>query len=97
MSKAFIGVCTLELDLGGVDSLKIKRAIIKSLLGRLRQQFNVSASEIADQDEYEVGMIAFAAVSNSAAHANSMMNTIINWIEENWNDGEITDQQIEIL
>ena len=97
MSKAFVGLCTLELDLGGVDSLKVKRAIIKSLLGRLRQQFNVAASEIADQDEYEVGVIAFATLSNSASHANSMVDTIINWIEENWNDGEVTDQKIEIL
>ncbi|MDX2140473.1 MAG: DUF503 domain-containing protein [Chloroflexota bacterium] len=97
MSKATVGLCTLELDLGGVDSLKLKRSIIKSLLARLRNEFNVAAAEIADQDDLERAVIAVAAVSNSNAHANSIMDNIIDWIEENWRDGDIADQQIEIL
>jgi uncharacterized protein YlxP (DUF503 family) len=97
MSKAIIGVCTMELDLGGVDSLKIKRSILNSLFKRLQHQFNLTVAEIADQNEHEVAVIAFAVISNSTAHANSMVNTIVNWIEAEWNDGNVTDQQIEIL
>jgi uncharacterized protein len=95
--KATIGLCTLTLDLGGVDSLKLKRSILKSLFSKLRAEFNIAVAEIADQDELELAIVAFATISNSASHANSMVNNIINWIEGNWNDGEISDQQIEIL
>lgn len=95
--KVNVGLCTLTLDLGGVDSLKLKRSILKSLFTKLRAEFNLTVAEIADQDELELAIVAFATVSNSASHANSMVNTIINWIEQNWNDGEISDQQIEIL
>ena len=90
--KVNVGLCTLTLDLGGVDSLKLKRSILKSLFSKLRAEFKID-----DQDELELAVIAFATVSNSASHANSMVNTIINWIEQHWNDGEISDQRIEIL
>jgi hypothetical protein len=95
--KATIGLCTLTLDLGGVDSLKLKRSILKSHFSKLRAEFNIAVAEIADQDDLELAIVAFATISNSASHANSMVNNIINWIEQYWNDGEISDQQIEIL
>lgn len=97
MSKAVIGLCTLELDLGGVDSLKLKRSIVKSLIARVRQEFNAAAAEIDEQDAHEVAVIAIAVVSNAASHANSMIDKIIDWIEQNAHDVEINDQQIEIL
>ncbi len=95
--KVNVGLCTLTLDLGGVDSIKLKRSILKSLFTKMRAEYNLAVAEIADQDELEIAVVAFATVSNSASHANSMVNNIINWIEQNWNDGEISDQQIEIL
>jgi hypothetical protein len=97
MSRAVIGLVTLELDLSGVDSLKIKRSILKSLFSRLRNEFNVTAAEIDDQDAHEVAVIAVATVSNSSSHANSMIDKIINWIEQNIHDVDISNQQIEIL
>ncbi len=97
MSRAVVGLCTLELDLTGVDSLKQKRSILKSVITRVRSQFNVAAAEVDEQDTHEIAIIAIAAVSNSSAHANSMIDKVIDWIEQNCREIEITDQQIEIL
>jgi hypothetical protein len=36
-----IGVCTIELHLPGVGSLKQKRSIMKPLLARLHNSFNI--------------------------------------------------------
>jgi hypothetical protein len=44
-----IGACSLELHLPGNGSLKGKRQVIKSLLARLRKEFNVSVAEVGAQ------------------------------------------------
>ena len=95
--KVNVGLCTLTLDLGGVDSLKLKRSILKSLFSKLRAEFNIAVAEIDDQDELELAGLAFSPVSNSASHANSMGDTLIHWGAPPWDDGEISDQRIEIL
>ena len=41
-----VGVCHLDLQVQGVGSLKGKRQVMKSLMGRVRSRFNVSISEV---------------------------------------------------
>jgi hypothetical protein len=97
MARAIIGVCTLELEIAAAQSLKDKRAVLQSLLKRLRNQFNIATAEIDDLDSNETAVIAFALVSNSAQHANSVITHVISWIETQGRDVEVVDQTIEIL
>jgi hypothetical protein len=97
MARAIIGVCTLELEIAAAQSLKDKRAILQSLLKRLRNQFNIATAEIDDLDSVEVAVIAFAVVSNSSQHSNSVITHVISWIETHGRDVEVVDQTIEIL
>lgn len=97
MSRAIVGLCTLEIHLYSVDSLKTKRSIIKPLLKRIHTQFHVACAEIAENDSLDNAVIAFVSVSNSAVHQQQIMNTVADWIENNLSDGMITRQTIEIL
>lgn len=97
MTRAVVGLCTLEIHLYGVDSLKAKRSIIKPLLKRIHTQFHVACAEIADNDSLHDATIAFVSVSNSAVHQQQVMNTVADWIEDTLSDGVITKQTIEIL
>ena len=45
-----IGLLTIQMHLHGIGSLKDKRRIVKSLIGRLKSRFNFSVSEVAAQD-----------------------------------------------
>jgi len=45
-----VGVMTAQLHMQGIASLKAKRSIVKGLIGRLKSRFNVSVSEVGDQD-----------------------------------------------
>ena len=85
MPKIIIGLCTVEFDLPGVTTIKDKRSILKSLLARLHNQFNISS------------VIAFTTVTNDSRHANSTISTVLNWIEANYPDALIVNQEIEIL
>jgi len=46
-----IGSCVVELFLHEPCSLKEKRQIIKSLIGRIQSRFNVSIAEVGMQDK----------------------------------------------
>ncbi len=45
-----VGVARITLTFPAAQSLKDKRSVIKSLLARLQNRFNVSAAEVAAQD-----------------------------------------------
>lgn len=97
MPKIILGLCTVEFELAGVTTLKDKRSILKSLLTRLHNQFNISTAEIDYHDTVNASVIAFTLVTNDTRFANQTISTILNWIEANYPDAEIVNQEIEIL
>lgn len=96
-SNALVGLCTFEFYLPGLTSLKDKRSILKSMLSRLHNTFNVSAAEIDENDRHQSAVIAVAVVSNSSRHAQQVLQSIESWIEEHFPDAEIVKRKIEIL
>ncbi len=97
MPKIILGLCTVEFELPGVTTLKEKRSILKSLLTRLHNQFNVSTAEIDYHDAVNASVIAFTLVTNDTRFANQTISTILNWIEAKYPDALIVNQEIEIL
>jgi len=92
-----VGVCTIEFYLPGVSSLKEKRSILKSMLAKLHNTFNVAAAEVDYHDKWQSAMIAIATVSNCTTHAQQVIEKIICWIEEYYPDALITKHTTEIL
>ena len=79
-----------------VHSLKEKRMIVKSLDAKLRNRYNVSASEIDEQDTHQIIVIGVAAIVPHNAYADSLMEDISQFVEEN-TEAEIIDEEREIL
>jgi uncharacterized protein YlxP (DUF503 family) len=92
-----IGVCTITLHLFGVYSLKEKRSIVKSVVARLRNEFNVSAAEVDAQDAHERAVIGVACVSGASDHARGQLEAVVRWIEEQRPDVPVIDYEIELL
>ena len=59
----------LVLHLPGVQSLKEKRAVVRSLVARLRQRLEVSAAEVGAQDLLQRAEVGFAVVSGDLGTA----------------------------
>jgi len=79
-----------------VHSLKEKRMVIKSLIQKLSNKFNISVSEVDKQDIHQILVIGIAGICASSAQADSTMENIIRFIENN-TDAEIisiTDEEI---
>ena len=78
-----VGICHLELYLTEGGSLKEKRQVIKSIIDKLRNRFNISIAEIGCQDNIRKAEIGFSVVSNESAHLDSLMEKAINFIDNN--------------
>ena len=92
-----IGSCTITLHLPGIHSLKEKRSIVKSVLARLRNEFNVSAAEVDAQDVHGRAIIGVACVSANAEYARGQLDAVIRWIERERPDAPVIDYEIELL
>lgn len=92
-----IGVCHITLRLPENHSLKGKRQVVKSVVARLHNQFNVSAAEVDENDIWQIAGIAVCCVSNSAKHADQVLASVIEWIERNRPDVELVDYETEII
>lgn len=91
-----IGSCSIEIIMHEPNSLKEKRHIIKSLVGRLQSRFNISVAEVDMHDKWRHGVIGFACVSTTKKHANQMINKVIDFIEGDTRV-EVVKFDIEIL
>ena len=87
-----ISVLEAHLNLSGVTSLKSKRSIIKSLMGRIKSRFNVSISEVDHQDSKAVAVLGLAIVSNDTRFLDQQLDTILNFMR---NDGRFYLGQVE--
>ena len=90
-----VGTLELELLLYECTSLKDKRNILKSMLAKIKQSYNVSAAEVDLQDHLDIAKIGFSCVSNSRKHVDSILNGIVGFVDRD-HRLEIVEQTVEI-
>jgi uncharacterized protein YlxP (DUF503 family) len=75
-------------------SLKGKRAIVKSILARSRQRFNLAAAEVDRQDDWEVAVLGFSTVSGSRQYARQQLEQLEEWLVASRPDLEMVTVEI---
>jgi uncharacterized protein len=91
-----IVILELTLRANWVHSLKEKRMILKSLLSRIKNQFNVSVAEIGHQDSHQLIHIGIVSIAHNNAQADSIIENILHFVETN-TEADIFDIQKEII
>ncbi|TRY26731.1 DUF503 domain-containing protein [Brevibacillus sp. LEMMJ03] len=71
----------IELFLPACRNLKEKRAIVKSILGKLRSRFNVSAAEVACQEQWQRAVLGIAAVANEWSFLQEQIQAAVRLVE----------------
>jgi len=89
-----IEAATVQLHAPWAHSLKEKRMVVKSLIDKVRNKFNISIAEISEQDVHQTIVLGMACVANTAALADSMIESVLMFIENN-TDAEIVYIQRE--
>ena len=87
----------ITLHLAASHSLKDKRQVVRSLVERLRRQYNVAIAEVEEQDSWQTVVLGLAVVSNEAGHAARQVDRIVESIEATRLDLEVVDRYVEIV
>jgi uncharacterized protein YlxP (DUF503 family) len=91
-----IGVVKIRIYTPWVHSLKEKRMVVKSICAKVRHKYNVSVAEVEEQDIHQTTVIGLACIAGEAAHADSMIDHMINFIESN-TEGDLVQIDREII
>ena len=91
-----IGTAKVSLHANWVHSLKEKRMIVQSIIAKVKIKFNVSIAEVDHQDYHQSIVIGIACVTNSSRLANSIMQNVVEYIEEH-TDALVENVEFEIL
>jgi uncharacterized protein YlxP (DUF503 family) len=91
-----VGMGMITFRLHACRSLKSKRKIVKSVIGKMRSHFNLSAAETGANDIHQRAEIGFALVGNSAPVINSKIDKIFNMVDA-LGLAEIVGTEMEII
>ena len=91
-----IATMTFKLRAPWVHSLKEKRMIVNSLVAKLQNKFHASVAEIDEQDTHQIIVIGVAAIVPHNAMADSLMDSISEFVEMN-TEAEIIDEEREVI
>lgn len=91
-----IGIMRVKLYAPWVHSLKEKRMIVKSIVAKVKNRFNVSITEIEEYDIHKTIVIGISLVSINKADCDKSLNKILDFMEVN-TEAEIISSDIEII
>ena len=92
-----VGVCKISLRLPENLSLKGKRQVLKSIITRIRNKFNVSVAEVDNHDRWQLATIGVCCVSNDNRFTNEVLSKVADFVINSRFEVEILDYEIEIL
>lgn len=91
-----VGAARVQLHVHGSQSLKQKRGVVRSIIQRVRNRFNLSVAEVGGQDTWQVAVLGLAIAANEAATARRRLEQAVDFIED-LHLAEVLEQEIEIL
>ena len=92
-----VGICKINLRLPENMSLKGKRQVLKSIINRVRNKFNVSVAEVDNHDRWQLASIGICCVSNDKRYTNEVLSKVVEFVVNSRFDVEILDYEIELL
>jgi uncharacterized protein len=92
-----VGICKVKLRLPDNLSLKGKRQVVKSLVARIKNKFNVSVAEVENNDLWQLATIGICFISNDQRFTNEVLSKVLELVLNSQGDFEVLDHDIEIL
>jgi len=91
-----VGTLEVKLSLPGVNSLKEKRQILRSLKDRIRGKFNVAVAEVDYQDVWRTACLGVVTVANDRRFLESALSKVTDFIR-NHRNVTIVDYDLEVF
>lgn len=91
-----VGYGILSFRLHDCRSLKAKRRIVKAMIARIRNNFNVSVAEVGANDIHQRAQIGFSLAGSDHKVINAKIDKIIN-LADALGLAEMIDTEMEII
>jgi len=91
-----VGVCHLDVIIPANRSLKGKRQVIKKIIDRVKNRFNISIAEVGDNELWQRSQLGMSLVGNDRKFVNSYLDRVVNFVEA-MNIVDIAHSELEIL
>ena len=91
-----IGTLEVDLYLEDSQSLKSRRRVIKGLIARLRQKFNVAVTEIGDKNLWQRTTLAMVSLSDDSKYLDGLLSTVLNYLERE-KSVQVLDHRVRVF
>jgi uncharacterized protein YlxP (DUF503 family) len=88
-----VGIARLTLFIGGSHSLKEKRMVIRRVKDLVRQKFNVSIAEVAENDVWQRAVMAIAMVGNDRRFVETALDEVVGFVR---GKADVTNEEREL-
>ena len=91
-----VGMGCITFRIHECRSLKEKRKVVKAIVARIGNQFNVSVAEVDENDVYQRAVIGVSMVGNDRRLVNAKLDKLFNFAEA-LGLADMIDAQLEII
>lgn len=92
-----VGVARVELALTDIGSLKDKRSIVKPLIHKLINKYDVQAAEVEANDDHDAAVIGICRVGNEQRFVNAVISKAVSYLEHEFFEGDVVSIETEFL
>jgi len=91
-----VGAAVIELRVHDSRSLKAKRGVVRSILGRLQSRFNVSASEVGGQGTWQRAVIGLSMTGAEEVPLRRALEEAVRFVEAT-HLAEVLGSELEMI
>lgn len=92
----YVGILEVNVKIIDAFNLKDKRQVLRSVFDRVRRKLDFSPGEVGDEAMINLSTWGFSCVSNSYSHVEKRLNTLVNFLEDDYRF-EILEVRREII
>jgi len=91
-----VGIARIQFRLHGNQSLKDKRKVVKSLIEKSRNRFNVAVAEVDDQDIHQRATLGIAVIGSDGRILNAVLDRVVDFMDS-LNLADLVAQEMELI
>lgn len=91
-----VGAAVIEIHIHASQSLKEKRGVVRSIIRRVRNRFNLSVAEVGGQDTWQRAVLGLAAAGGDAVPIRTVLERALEFIE-NLHLAEVLNADVELV
>ena len=91
-----VGAALVDIHVHGSQSLKQKRGVVRSIVSRVRNRFNLSVAEVGGQGTWQRATLAFSAVGSDERILRQALENAMVFVED-LHLAEVIGTEVEII